>query len=218
MKKDNKNKDIVFTSILIIFLLLIMSKPYSNLVSDHAYLDGFIKFSVLATMGELLSDRISKRSWTKTNGLIWKIGIWGIFGSLVCLMFSVFSEGVIGAQKNGMLAANNRYLTAFLTSAIMNTTSGPVMMALQRVCNTYIDLKYKQDKITFGEVVEVIDWVSFVKFEVSTTTPLIWIPANTLTFLMPERYRILAAALLSMILGLILSIGKKLMPQNSSSK
>ncbi|CAK7073036.1 hypothetical protein ACF3M2_18155 [Tissierella carlieri] len=208
MGKDNLKKDIIFISILVVFLLFTITKSYSQFISRHMYWDGFIKFSILATMGELLSERINSKVWKKTQGLIWRIGIWGVFGSLVALMFTIFSEGVIGAQKKGLLVGNNSLFTAFFTSIIMNTTSGPVMMGLQRIGTTYIDLRYKKNRTSFKEVIEIIDWTSFICFEVFTTIPLIWIPANTLTFLMSEKYRILIAALLSMILGLILTLGK----------
>jgi hypothetical protein len=41
------------------------------------------------------------------------------------------------------------------------------------------------------------------------TIPFFWIPAHTLTFLLPSEYRVLAAAMLSIALGLILTITKK---------
>lgn len=212
MYKVNMKKDVLFVIFLLVFLILISLEGYFKMSSRHMYLDGFIKFGVLATMGELLSNRITCGMWKKTKGLIWRIILWGMFGSIVTLMFTVFSEGVIGAQRKGLLLDNNKYLTAFFISATMNSTSGPVMMAAQRIGTTYIDLRYNIGSIGLKKTIEAIDWVSFLSFEVFITTPLIWIPANTITFLMPESYRILVAALLSMVLGLILSVGK--MKQN----
>lgn len=208
MSKDNIKKDVTFLILLSVILILITSDGYSNFFSSHIYLDGFIKFGALATMGELLSNRIICGMWKDTKGLMWRIVIWGIFGSVVALMFTLFSEGVMGAQRKGMLLGNNKYLTAFFISATMNSTSGPVMMAIHRIGTTYIDLRYEQDRTSFKQAMEAVDWFSFLSFEVFTTTPLIWIPANTITFLMPERYRILTAALLSIVLGLVLALGK----------
>ena len=205
---DRIKRDILFIISLLVFLVLISLEDYFKFSSIYMYLDGFIKFGVLATMGELLSNRITSGIWKKTKGLIWRALLWGIFGLIVTLMFTLFSEGVMGAQRKGLLLDNNKYLTAFFISATMNSTSGPVMMAAQRIGSTYIDLRYNNDSIALKEAIEVIDWVSFLSFEVFITTPLIWIPANTITFLMPEGYRILVAALLSMVLGLILSLSK----------
>ena len=41
------------------------------------------------------------------------------------------------------------------------------------------------------------------------TIPCFWIPAHTITFLLPENYRILSAGFLSIALGLILTLAKK---------
>jgi len=39
------------------------------------------------------------------------------------------------------------------------------------------------------------------------TIPFFWIPAHTITFLLPPEFRVLFAALLGIALGLILAIG-----------
>ncbi|HRZ79119.1 MAG TPA: Mpv17/PMP22 family protein, partial [bacterium] len=45
------------------------------------------------------------------------------------------------------------------------------------------------------------------------TIPLFWIPAHTITFLLPENHRVLFAAILGVVLGVFLAIaslkGKK---------
>ncbi|MBK5251987.1 MAG: hypothetical protein JJE29_05070 [Peptostreptococcaceae bacterium] len=48
----------------------------------------------------------------------------------------------------------------------------------------------------------------FVSFVLAKTIPFFWIPAHTLTFLLPGQYRVLAAAMLSIALGLILTLAK----------
>jgi len=63
--------------------------------------------------------------------------------------------------------------------------------------------------LNLTKVVQRIDTASFVTFVVMKTVPYFWIPAHTLTFLLPSEYRILAAAMLSIALGLILTIAKK---------
>lgn len=209
MKISFNKKDFIFIILLLIVLLIISSNSYSVIESSHKYLDGFIKFSILATMGEMLSARVSTGQWQKTLGLFWRMVLWGFLGICLTLMFLVFNEGVIKAQQKGLLLDGNLLITAFFSSAIMNLTFGPVMMAVQRIGTTYIDIKYKLGKINLKKVLMSIDWVAFLSFEVLITIPFIWIPANTITFLMPEKIRILTAALLSMILGLVLTLGKR---------
>jgi hypothetical protein len=41
------------------------------------------------------------------------------------------------------------------------------------------------------------------------TIPIFWIPAHTITFLLPSEYRVLSAAFLSIALGTILAFAKK---------
>ncbi|NTV18536.1 MAG: Mpv17/PMP22 family protein, partial [Bacteroidales bacterium] len=48
----------------------------------------------------------------------------------------------------------------------------------------------------------------FLKFVVGKTIPLFWIPAHTITFMLPDQYKVLFAASLSIVLGLILSYAK----------
>ncbi|WZL73719.1 hypothetical protein QBE52_03000 [Clostridiaceae bacterium 35-E11] len=208
MKISFHKKDVVFGGLLVIVLFIITSTGYTRFEAVHKYMDGFIKFSVLATMGELLSIRIAIGRWQKAAGIFWRVMLWGAFGIGVTLMFTLFSEGVIGAQRKGLLPDNHLLLTAFFASATMNATSGPVMMAMQRIGTTYIDLKYEQGKASLKRAVASVDWVAFLSLEVFITIPCIWIPANTVVFLMPEKMRILVAALLSMVLGLILTVGK----------
>ncbi len=53
-----------------------------------------------------------------------------------------------------------------------------------------------------------MDWHGFVSFTLFKTIPLFWIPAHTLTFLLPPEYQVIAAAALSIALGIILSLRK----------
>lgn len=85
-------------------------------------------------------------------------------------------------------------------------------MILHRITDTYLDLGQGKLgailKIDFKEVIKSIDWQNFFSFVVLKTIPLFWIPAHTITFLLPENYRILSAGFLSIALGLILTIAK----------
>jgi hypothetical protein len=43
-------------------------------------------------------------------------------------------------------------------------------------------------------------------FVLKKTIPFFWIPAHTITFLMPADFRVLFAALLGIVLGVILAV------------
>ena len=46
----------------------------------HPYLMGFVKFGILATMGELLAIRIAAGAWKAPAGIIYRSIIWGLIG------------------------------------------------------------------------------------------------------------------------------------------
>lgn len=180
----------------------------------HPYLMGFIKFSILATMGELLALRIVNRTWRTPKGILYRAIVWGFLGMVFVLIFDLFAGGVTSSIKKGLLLSLGGNLGfAFFTSALMNVTFGPTFMAFHRIMDTYIDLGEgslsKIVRVKLSEVVKAIDWYGFVSFVVLKTIPFFWIPAHTVTFLLPPEYRVLAAAFLSIALGGILAFAKR---------
>jgi hypothetical protein len=179
----------------------------------HPYLIGFAKFFVLATMGELLALRIVTGGWVLPRALLQRAIIWGFLGMTIVLIFDVFAGGVMGALRKGLLpGADSRLAFAFFVSTIMNLTFAPAMMLTHRMTDTYLDLKYEGKETAVADIVARIDWQGFVSFVLLKTIPCFWIPAHTITFLLPPEYRVLAAALLSIALGAILAFAKKKSP------
>lgn len=178
----------------------------------NPYIGGFIKFGILATMGDLLGARILKGEWIVPKGVFYRAIIWGIIGFMVTLVFSVFMGGAAAAQSAGRLPfKGSNFAQAFFGSAIMNLTFGPMMMVFHKFTDTYIDTKYENngEKITFVGLVDKIDWHTLVEFSWAKTCPLFWIPAHTVVFLLPGEYRVLVSAFLSIALGLMLALAKK---------
>jgi len=177
--------------------------------SNHPYIMGFVKFSILSMMGEFLAARLVYGKWTSIKGLIPKMLLWGILGMMIVAMFSIYSHGVDGAAGDGLLFINgSKLFRAFLISAIMNLTFAPVFMATHRITDRYIDSRYTGKAVSISEIIRTTDWGKFIKDIVIKTIPLFWIPAHTITFLLPGGYKVLFAASLSIILGLILSFAK----------
>ena len=211
-----KKKDFLWLLILvgiIAFLVIpVTHEMFIKFTTAHPYIGGFVKFLILATMGELLALRIVTGDWSIPKGLVYRAIIWGFLGMVIVLIFEIFSSGVKGALSKELLPGNNSSLIfAFFVSSIMNLTFAPTMMAFHRMTDTYIDLRYedKQMKISLKDVVTRIDWNGFISFVLFKTIPFFWIPAHTITFLLPQEYRVLAAAMLSMALGAILAFAKK---------
>jgi hypothetical protein len=204
--------DIIWLTILLIFTaFLVLPQTHQIFIqwtSTHPYLMGFIKFGLLATMGELLALRLANKTWKLPVGLIFKIAIWGLIGVLITFMFSFYSAGVSAMVAPLKISSGNQLLSklfpAFLTSLIMNLTFGIVFMGMHRMSDTYIEMRYNHKKPSLKELIQSIQWDSFISFVVFKTIPLFWIPAHTITFALPSYYRVVAAAYLSIILGVIL--------------
>lgn len=218
-----KKYDLLWLASLLAIVGILVYPPthasFMAVTKAHPYLMGFVKVSILATMGELLALRIVTGDWKKPTGLIYRFIVWGILGMAFVLVFDLFANGVTGSIQKGLLpsfaegsfAAKLNF--AFLTSALMNLIFAPTFMALHRVTDTYIDLgegKFgKILQVRLSDVVKKIDWYGFISFVVVKTIPFFWIPAHTITFLLPAEYRVLMAAFLSIALGAILAFAKK---------
>jgi hypothetical protein len=179
---------------------------------QHPYVIGFAKFFVLAAMGEWLARRIASGSWNRPPALLLRAVIWGCLGAAIVLAFEIFAGGVAAALRKGMLpGGESRIAFAFFVSTTMNLTFAPAMMLFHRVTDTFIDLRHSRPgaPVSVASVVAAIDWNGFVSFVLLKTIPYFWIPAHTVTFLLPPEYRVLAAAFLSIALGAILAFAKR---------
>jgi hypothetical protein len=200
---------ISFLVIITAFLILPNTRQtFIQLTGRFPYGMGFVKFAILATLGELLALRLAKQTWVKPLGLIFKVIVWGLIGVLITYMFSFYSAGVSAMVGTSRLIAGSGFLEtlvpAFITSLIMNLTFGIVFMALHRLTDRYIEMRVSNLKPSLNELVEAIDWDGFIKFVVLKTIPLFWIPAHTVTFSLPPHFRVIVAAYHSIILGVIL--------------
>jgi len=211
-----KKGDFLWIGALLIWVIILVipssRAAFIAFTDANPYLGGFIKFGILATMGDLLGARILRGEWIIPKGVFFRAIIWGIIGCMVTLVFTVFMGGAAAAQAGGRLPFKGSNLAqAFFGSAIMNLTFGPMMMVFHKFTDTYIDTKYEKNgkKVTFVELVDKIDWHTLVEFSWAKTCPLFWIPAHTVVFLLPGEYRVLVSAFLSIALGLMLALAKK---------
>ncbi|MDK2822429.1 MAG: hypothetical protein PWQ67_406 [Clostridia bacterium] len=212
-----KKGDLIWLGVLgLVILFLIIPWTHQVFVAmtqNHPYFMGFIKVFILATMGELLALRIATNFWKRPIGLLYRAIIWGFLGMSFVLIFDIFASGVSAALTKGLLPGQGKLAFAFFTSTIMNLAFAPVMMAFHRITDTYLDLADGEirnvPRIQLAKVVEHIDWNGFISFVVLKTIPFFWIPAHTITFLLPGEYRVLLAAFLSIALGAILAFAKR---------
>ena len=188
---------------------------FKTLSATHPYLMGFAKFAVLATAGELLAVRLAKKAWTLPSYVWVRFLIWGVIGVWITYMMKIFGAGVGALMSAGLLpspenALLGTFLKAFLISATMNLSFGPTFMALHKCSDTFLDIRATGKRhISLANVIHKVDWEKFASFTLCKTVPLFWIPAHTVTFMLPSEYQVAMAAALSVALGIILNIKRK---------
>lgn len=178
----------------------------------HPYLGGFIKFSILATMGDLLGAKIRLGEWKIPQGVFYKAMVWGLLGMAITLVFTVFTAGAAHAQSIGKLPfKGNTLALAFFGSAIMNLTFGPMMYVYHKFGDLYVDhcIETKGLKVTLKDLESKVDWETMVSYSWLKTCIWVWIPCHTVVFLLPGEYRVLASAFLSILLGVLVAFSKK---------
>ncbi len=166
----------------------------------YPYLSSAIKFMILGTFGEWLGGVIgSKGNWRPFPFwmLLPKIMIWSLLGIFIKWGFSTFVLLVNSQTKTNllpeMIVPENQVLFAFTVSTQMNIFFGPTLMYLHRFLDNLLIRRWNFS----GMSIAIYSLLWF------------WLPAHTITFLLPETFRIIFAALLGVCLGVILGFTKK---------
>jgi len=216
-----KTGDWIWSAILGCVIALFINPASRNVIAAmsnaHPVLTGFLKFAVLASMGELLAIRIVSGKWRVPAGVVYRILVWGTVGVFIVVSFAVFTAGVEDAIRRGLLPVANNALysltKAVWTSIVINLAFAPVLMVGHRMVDTYLDLAegsfVKLLSVRLEQVISRIDWQELIRFVCLKTIPLFWTPAHVITFLLPPEYRIIYAAFLSISLGVILAFSKR---------
>ena len=140
------------------------------------------------------------------------------------MAFIVFSTGVpafaeyLGVKDTAAILSGalswQKVALAFSISVVLNSIFAPVFMTLHKITDTHImnnggTLSGLFTPIKMGEIMQNLNWKVQWGFVFKKTIPLFWFPAHTITFLLPGEMRVLFAALLGVLLGVILSIAAR---------
>ena len=223
-----KRSDLIFLAIVAAAIVpfYVSSAPgeiYAMANDNHPYLLAFLKFATLATVGEMVGLRIRSGQYTYLGfGVAPRSVLWGLYGVWIALAMKVFAigapvmvetlgfDGVVEAMKGGFTP--EKLLGAFSISLMMNTAYAPVFMTLHKVTDMHIienggSLKALIRPVPIRRILSSgLDWDTQWSFVFKRTIPLFWIPAHTITFLLPASFQVLFAALLSIALGVIMAI------------
>ena len=216
MAADRKSAVPLLFCILVLtaFILLLAIGPsreiFKAATAAHPFLMGFVKFALLATVGELIAIRLTKKAWSFPSGPGERALVWGFLGMVIALMFKVYSGGVTYIIQLGLVpSVTGRLLPAFLCSLLMNVTFAPTMMIFHKITDTAISMRYNGEReLSLKNIVANIDFKTLIGFTIAITIPFFWIPAHTISFLLPPEYQIIMAASLSIALGILLSLKK----------
>lgn len=195
---------------------------YMNFNIEHGLIMSFIKFAILATIGEIIGLRIrTGKYFQKGFGILPRAFVWGFLGLSLKAAFDIFASGTpVFLEKTGMDNASeiivsgglsfSKVLISFSISTAMNLFYAPVLMTVHKITDIHIVNTGGMFRKFFSpmdivSIIQQIDWDMHWNFVLKRTIPLFWIPAHTITFLLPPEFRILIAAVLGIILGVLLA-------------
>ena len=222
-----KKQDLIFILCVVIFFLPFFVSDevfnfYVGYNKAHGMVTSFIKFAVLATLGEIIGLRLkSGVYYQKGFGILPRAIVWGFLGLSIKLAFVIFATGTpiflayLGLEGASEIMkgafSTDKLLVAFAISACMNLIYAPVMMTLHKITDTHIidnggTLRGFLKPIQFSNIFQKLDWGVQWNFVFKKTIPFFWIPAHTFTFLLPPDYQVLFAAVLGIVLGVLLAI------------
>ncbi len=221
-------KDLALAGVFVLlFLPFFVCQPlyaaYRSFNASHAVLMGGIKFALLSTLGEIIALRIRTGGYPlKGFGVLPRMVVWFFLGAWIVMAMRVFGQGapvladyMINADGKLVAAMAGgpswyKFVGAFSISLLQNTAFAPVFMTLHKVTDTHIlqcggSLRAFCTPMRVGEILAGLNWRAQWDFVFKKTIPFFWIPAHTVTFMLPGEYQVLFAALLGVVLGVILS-------------
>ena len=223
-----KKKDVLFAVfVAIVFMPFFVSDAvlnfYKSFNASNGMIMSFIKFAFLATLGEVIGLRIKTGNYNEKGfGIIPRALVWGFLGIGIKAAFVIFGSGTpnflkyLGLDVSAATLAQKGFsgmklLTAFSVSVSMNVIFAPIFMTLHRITDMHIaetggTIKGFFSPIRFEKHFVNLNWKVQWSFIFLKTIPFFWIPAHTITFLMPEQHRVLFAAVLGIVLGVFLAI------------
>lgn len=222
-----KRSDLLFVCCVILFFLpfFISSdilNAYNGFNKEHGMVMSFIKFAILAALGEVIGLRVKTGKYNAPGfGILPRAVVWGFLGLTIKLAFVIFSSGTVsfliymGMENAGEALKGSftpdKLFVAFCISVFMNSIYAPVMMTFHKITDTHIlstggTLRGLFSPIDFSAILTKMNWDVQWNFVFKKTIPFFWYPAHTVTFLLPVEFQVLFAAILGIALGLILAI------------
>ncbi|TYB30534.1 MAG: hypothetical protein FXF47_08815 [Candidatus Mcinerneyibacterium aminivorans] len=176
-----------------------MYENYIYFVKNFLLFSAFIQFAILGTFGEYIGIWIEHKKVLNPfnlRELILKVIGWGVLGIIIKYAFTGFWGFTEALITKGLLPTffSGSFLYALSTSIFTNTLFGPQMMLFHRFTDNIIMRRNSYQGIKNS--ILTLFWF--------------WIPAHTVTFILPKHFQIGLAALWSVVLGIILGFFKRI--------
>lgn len=171
---------------------------YAEWVRNNPLLSAAIQFAILGTLGEVISFCIQKKRAGLPCSyfqLLCKALAWALLGVIIKYGFAGMKGFTHALLDHGLLPAfcGAGLGWAVALSTLTNLFFGPQMMFFHRL----------EDNLIMGER-------GFAGLEKAWWTLIwFWIPAHTVTFVLPAEYQIGLAAVWSVVLGVIMGLTRK---------
>jgi len=198
---------------------------YVETLHSHKIAMSFVQFALLATLGESIGLRITQGVYNRTGfGILPRALVWGCIGVVIKTAFTIFAVGTPGFVGNYVYSLPEKVMAgpfcvpkliaAFSISVAMNLMFAPLFMTLHKITDIHIlknggTLKGFFQPIDFAGILKEIDWSVMWNFVFKKTLVFFWIPAHTITFLLPPQFQILFAAMLGIVLGVLLGVANR---------
>ncbi len=189
-----KKNDIIFLiGVILLFLPFFISKEiydyYFQFNKEHGLITAFVKFAILATIGDVIGLRIKTGSYFKNGyGILPRMIVWGILGVTIKIAFIVFASGTpvflesIGLENAQLVMKGaftpEKLLVAFCISVALNLIYAPVMMTLHTITDMHIvsnrgTLKGFFTPIKFRKLFVSLNWDVQWNFVLQKNHPII---------------------------------------------
>jgi len=167
---------------------------YLAFVRNYPIASAMLQFAILGTLGDCLAVWLQNKrifwAWSLKQ-FIWKPIVWAILAILIKLAFigyNGFVDSLIDHHYLANIFTKPSFARAFAISVSMNLQFGFLLVIAHRIL----------DYLPFGKT----QWTNIHKAFYSLLW--FWVPAHTITFMLPKDLQIGLAAVWSVALGLIL--------------
>jgi len=164
---------------------------YVTIVKTYPIFTAMVQFAVLGTLGDIISKWIIKRKiYLAYNGLVLflKMIEWAVLAVFIKYAFIGFHGFVDYLVSHNLLPELNVFFKSFSISVSMNLQFGPFLVIMHRLLDNLVHREKNWGNLDKG-------FLSLIWF---------WIPAHTVTFILPKPFQIGLAAIWSVVLGIIL--------------